>query len=109
MAAESKHGKHAQEALPDEAPYEKIVERLEHVVARLERTDLPLEDSVHAFREGMDLLKRAEEKLRAAEKKVEELLDSGKSVPLSMDRGAEEAKPPPANRVAPAPDDDIPF
>jgi exodeoxyribonuclease VII small subunit len=93
----------------EEAPYEVLVERLEAVVARLESADLPLEESVQAFKEGMDLLKRAEEKLRAAEKKVEELLDNGKTVPLSPERTPVEAQSGQPRRLAPAVDDDIPF
>ena len=109
MAPEARDTRQSPEALADDAPYERLVERLEQVVGRLERADLPLEESVHAFKEGMDLLKRAEEKLRAAEKKVEELLENGKTVPLTADRGMGEPPAPATRKLAPAADDDIPF
>jgi exodeoxyribonuclease VII small subunit len=98
-----------EEGLAADAPYEAIVERLEGVVARLEGGDLALEESVVAFREGMELLKRAEEKLRASEKRVEELLESGKTAPLEGERQAAAPPKAPGRRASLPSEDDVPF
>jgi exodeoxyribonuclease VII small subunit len=54
--------------------FEQSLRRLEAIVAELERADLPLEDSVRKFEEGMRLLEECRKELDAAEGKVEMLI-----------------------------------
>ncbi|HVV50463.1 MAG TPA: exodeoxyribonuclease VII small subunit [Polyangia bacterium] len=66
----------ASEAKPEPAPerYEEILTRLRGLVERLEGGNLPLEESLRAFEEGMELCRRGTAILDGAEKKVELLL-----------------------------------
>lgn len=57
--------------------FEAALTRLEQVVAALERGDLPLEESLRLFEEGVALSRRCHELLQAAEGKVEVLLAEG--------------------------------
>ena len=50
--------------------FEKAMQRLEEIVKSLEEGDLPLEDSLKTFEEGMKLLKFCSNKLEEAEQKV---------------------------------------
>ena len=66
----------ATEAKPETPPerYEEILARLRGLVERLEGGNLPLEESLKAFEEGMELCRRGTAILDGAEKKVETLL-----------------------------------
>jgi exodeoxyribonuclease VII small subunit len=66
----------ALEAKPEAAPerFEEILVRLRGLVDRLEGGNLPLEESLRAFEEGMELCRRGTAILDGAEKKVEMLL-----------------------------------
>lgn len=50
--------------------FEHSLARLEELVQRLERGDLPLEEGLSAFEEGMRLSRRCQDRLDAAEKRV---------------------------------------
>lgn len=54
--------------------YEEAVKRLEEIVNRLEDTDIPLEESLASFQEGVALSRYCREKLAEIEYKVEYLL-----------------------------------
>ncbi len=54
--------------------FEEAMERLEGIVRDLEEGDLPLEESLKAFEEGMDLIKFCSQKLEEVEKKVTTLV-----------------------------------
>ena len=69
MASESKR---TSEPRPER--FEDILGRLRGLVERLEGGNLPLEDSLRAFEEGMELCRRGTVILDGAEKKVETLL-----------------------------------
>lgn len=56
------------------ATFEENVKQLETIVAQLERGDLPLEDSIRLFEEGMRLSGACKEQLEAAEGKVQILM-----------------------------------
>jgi exodeoxyribonuclease VII small subunit len=70
--AVSREKKPTPEAAPE--PYDKLVERLEKLVAELEGGGLPLEKSLETFAEGVKLAREAGRKLDDAERRVEELL-----------------------------------
>ncbi len=54
--------------------FEEAVKRLAEIVQKLEKGDLPLEESLLLFEEGVGLSRSSQEKLDAAQKRVEELL-----------------------------------
>jgi len=62
--------------------FEASISRLTDIVEQLERGDLPLEDSLRLFEEGVRLSRVSQERLDRAQKKVEELLrvdDAGRA------------------------------
>jgi exodeoxyribonuclease VII small subunit len=60
---------------PQEAPsFEAAIKRLTEIVQTLERGDLPLEESLRLFEEGVKLSRVSQERLERAEKRVEQLL-----------------------------------
>jgi exodeoxyribonuclease VII small subunit len=59
----------------DAAPsFEASLTRLAEIVERLEGGELPLEESLSLFEEGVKLARAAQARLDGAEKRVEELL-----------------------------------
>ena len=56
------------------ATFEESLKKLESIVGQLERGDLPLEDSVKLFEEGMQLSADCKQQLEEAEGKVEILI-----------------------------------
>jgi exodeoxyribonuclease VII small subunit len=56
------------------ATFEDSLKKLETIVGQLERGDLPLEDSVRLFEEGMALSTECKKQLEEAEGKVEILI-----------------------------------
>jgi exodeoxyribonuclease VII small subunit len=59
------------------ADFEKRLADLESVVERLERGDLPLEESVRLFEEGMKLSESCKKELDAAEGRIRILMQQG--------------------------------
>ena len=56
------------------ASFEESLKQLESIVAKLERGDLPLEESVRLFEEGIQLSNACKTDLESAEGKVQMLL-----------------------------------
>jgi exodeoxyribonuclease VII small subunit len=63
----------------EEGSFESSLERLESIVDRLEEGDLPLEDALALFEEGVALTRRCAEQLGAAERRIELLVREGAS------------------------------
>ncbi|MEM7138732.1 MAG: exodeoxyribonuclease VII small subunit [Myxococcota bacterium] len=61
----------------EESPFEEVMDRLQSVVEQLEQGDLPLEQSLAIFEEGVRLSRVGAKRLDEAERKVEELIASG--------------------------------
>ncbi len=61
--------------------FEDTLHKLEKIVSRLEEGDLPLEESLKLFEEGIRLSRFCEQKLDEAEKRVEILLKDKEGVP----------------------------
>ena len=61
-------------AAPHTLSFEEAIRRLSEIVQTLERGDLPLEDSLRLFEEGVKLSRISQERLDLAQKKVEQLL-----------------------------------
>jgi exodeoxyribonuclease VII small subunit len=57
--------------------FEAALEQLEGVVERLERGELPLEEALTAFEEGVALVKRCAAQLDAAERRIDVLVREG--------------------------------
>lgn len=60
-----------------EKKFEKAMERLEGIVESLEKGDLPLEDSLKIFEEGMELVNFCSRKLEEAQQKITLLIREG--------------------------------
>ena len=92
------------------ANFEQSMERLGQIVEKLEEGDLPLEQSLELFEEGVRLSRLAQERLDSAQQRIERLLTvdaQGKArtapfessigdrdVPPSADPSTEEEEPP---------------
>lgn len=76
-------------------PFEKSLDELERVVARLEKGNLPLEESLLLFEQGVKSARQCRDYLAQAEKRVEILMggEAGpwRTGPLADDE--DEAKP----------------
>lgn len=59
---------------PDATPVEQALDRLEQIATELERGDLPLEESLRLFEEGVALARRLDARLAEAEMRVETLI-----------------------------------
>jgi exodeoxyribonuclease VII small subunit len=60
-----------------ETSFESGLERLEAIVDRLEQGELPLEEALAAFEEGVALTRRCAGQLEVAERRIEELVKDG--------------------------------
>lgn len=74
--ATKKTATQSESAAPSESAlsFEESVRRLGEIVERLEAGELPLEDSIALFEQGILLSREAQARLNAAEKRVEQLL-----------------------------------
>ncbi|MBR5280273.1 MAG: exodeoxyribonuclease VII small subunit, partial [Clostridia bacterium] len=57
--------------------YEEMMERLEKIIARMDDGNIPLEESLRAFDEGMLLIQVAREKLESYRTRIEETVQEG--------------------------------
>ncbi len=80
-------------ATPEPVPFEGILARLQKVVDDLERGDLPLEQSLAIFEEGVQLSRLGQRRLEEAEQRVDRLLgdESGgvRTRPLDISAGSD--------------------
>ena len=60
----------------EELKFEKALERLEKIVEELEAGDIPLEDALKKYEEGVRLSRLLNERLAQAEKKIQILTKS---------------------------------
>ncbi len=60
--------------------FEEAMSQLEKLVGQLERGDMPLEESLDAFNQGVELVKQCKQKLTEAEKRVEKLVKTDTGV-----------------------------
>ncbi|WP_257348018.1 exodeoxyribonuclease VII small subunit [Pseudalkalibacillus decolorationis] len=65
--------------------FEESMEELEVIVNKLEEGDVPLEESIRLFQEGMKLSKQCNDKLQKVEKQMDELLnEDGGTEPFTL-------------------------
>lgn len=74
---------------PAELDFETTLLQLENIVSRLETGDLPLEDALKEFENGVKLAKLGQERLQQAEQRIQILLQKSDNAPLA-DYQAEE-------------------
>lgn len=55
--------------------FEKQLEQLEQIVSRLEQGDVPLEEALDQFQEGVKLSKKLQDTLTSAEKTLAHVVD----------------------------------
>jgi exodeoxyribonuclease VII small subunit len=62
--------------------FEVSLEALEEIVRKLERGDLPLEESLELFEQGIKLSRECQERLGAAERRIEVLMRDQQGRPV---------------------------
>lgn len=60
--------------------FEQAMEKLEQIVTRLENGDVPLEQAIELFQEGMKLSQLCGQKLEVVERKIETLMEENGSL-----------------------------
>lgn len=83
---------------PVDRKFEDVLSDLERVVEKLDAGDLPLEDSLQAFEEGVGLVRFLEEKLTEVEQRVEVLTRDAGGLFHSRTLDADEAASDEADR-----------
>ncbi len=75
-----------------EKAFEEALKELEEIVNRLEQGEIPLEEALHLFEQGVKLSRWCHTKLDEAQKRVEVLLkdEAGKMKARPFDQGAGE-------------------
>jgi exodeoxyribonuclease VII small subunit len=71
--------------------FETALAALEGVVTRLEKGELSLEESLHAYEEGVRLVHAARSRLDGMQKRLDQLLDDGSTRPLK--KKSDQAQP----------------
>ena len=69
--------------------FEAVVTELETIVTRMEADDLALEDSLIAYKRGVELIRAAQARLAAAEQQVK-ILEDGVLKPFEGDLAGED-------------------
>lgn len=85
-------------AISNEHTFETAMKRIVQIVDRMDTDDLPLEDLIVNYEEGIQLVQVCEDKLKAAEKKIEIITRKAQS-PVKLAEfapGETPAEPPPA-------------
>ena len=67
---------------PEEMTFEAIAQRLETIAERMEGGDAKLEEALALFEEGVTLARVGNQRLDAAERRIEQLLQDGSVAPL---------------------------
>ena len=77
-------------ARPRSNEFEKAFQQLEKIVQRLESEELPLDESLQLFEEGIRLWRFCHQRLEEVEKKIETILADAKGQPVTEPFDAEE-------------------
>jgi exodeoxyribonuclease VII small subunit len=64
----------------DAAPFEATLAQLEELVARLESGELPLDEALRTFEQGVRMTRECQAALTAAQQKVQQLLQRGDNI-----------------------------
>ena len=77
----------------DEPTFEQALTQLEQIVQRLEKGELPLEESLKVYEEGIRLSRFCHAKLEEAEGKIEMLIKDAKGEPVRDGQGRPKTRP----------------
>ena len=77
-------------ARPRSNEFEKAFQQLEKIVQRLESENLPLDESLQLFEEGISLSRFCHQRLEEVEKKIETILADAKGQPVTEPFDTEE-------------------
>jgi exodeoxyribonuclease VII small subunit len=77
----------------EETTFEEALAALEKIVERLEKGELPLEESLRLYEEGIRLSRLCHGKLEEAEGKIEMLIKDAKGEPALDAKGRPKTKP----------------
>lgn len=72
---------------PKNQTFESSLSNLEKIVRRLEEGDMPLEESLKLFEEGVRLSRECQERLNQAERRIEVLLQDADGNPVLNEIG----------------------
>lgn len=64
--------------------FEEAMEKLESIVGRLEDGEVPLEESINLYKEGMELSKWCHDKLKTAEEQLTLIMKDDALKPFSI-------------------------
>ncbi|MGD6815585.1 exodeoxyribonuclease VII small subunit [Metabacillus sp. 84] len=67
----------SQQRNQEEVTFEEAMEQLEEIVGKLEQGDVPLEQAINFFQDGMKLSKLCHDKLQRVEKQMDYILREG--------------------------------
>ncbi|HSI66915.1 MAG TPA: exodeoxyribonuclease VII small subunit [Planococcus sp. (in: firmicutes)] len=68
-----------------ELKFNEAMEQLEEIVRQLEQGDVPLEQALTLYQQGMELSKVCHDKLQNAEKQLVTMMDEGKEVSAEIE------------------------
>jgi exodeoxyribonuclease VII small subunit len=77
--------------------FEAALERIEQIAARMETGDLPLDDLLVAYEEGLRLIRFCSQRLDAAEKRLETITRDASGQPQGAAPGEIPSSTPPEN------------
>jgi exodeoxyribonuclease VII small subunit len=78
---------------PDEPTFEQALAQLEQIVQKLEKGELPLEDSLRLYEEGIRLSRLCHGKLEEAEGRIEVLMKDARGEPVLDAAGRPRTRP----------------
>ncbi|MBN2715624.1 MAG: exodeoxyribonuclease VII small subunit [Deltaproteobacteria bacterium] len=68
----------------EKEPFESILEKIEQIVRALESNDIPLDEALARFEEGVALSRAGTARLEEAERRIEEILKDGSTRPVEQ-------------------------
>ena len=78
---------------PDEPTFELALPQLEQIVQKLEKGELPLEESLRLYEEGIRLSRLCHAKLEEAEGRIEVLMKDARGEPVKDAAGRPRTRP----------------
>jgi exodeoxyribonuclease VII small subunit len=66
----------------EKEPFETILEKIEQIVRALEGNEIPLDEALAKFEEGVALSRAGTARLEEAERRIEEILKDGTTRPV---------------------------
>ena len=78
---------------PEEPTFELALQQLEQIVQKLEKGELPLEDSLKLYEQGIRLSRLCHGKLEEAEGRIEVLMKDARGEPVTDGAGRPRTRP----------------